>query len=194
MKVSVITAAALYTIAAVAAPSAHNLGGWRGNGRDRDCKKGLDTLPFNFTSKYSVRATPDQVVNGTTFTGGLPGASGVYDLGLNSQSNFLCWYIEIKGFRGEYSSPALTATHIHQSPRGQSGPPRIAFPNPISIDNNTRVSVGCQQGPFRTGILANGVDTGLAFNVGQIEANPAGFDVDVHSSLALPGAIRGQIA
>lgn len=28
--------------------------------------------PFEFTSSFSVKATPDQVVNGTTPTGGLP--------------------------------------------------------------------------------------------------------------------------
>ena len=62
-------------------------------------------------------------------------------------------------------------------------------------DDKERISVGCLQGPFTTGVLNDaGVDTGAAFHVSQIEENPAGFFADVHSSLAVPGAVRGQIA
>lgn len=61
-------------------------------------------------------------------------------------------------------------------------------------DENYANSIGCIKGPFATGILADGVDTGAAFQVSQIEANPAGFFADAHSSLAVPGAVRGQIA
>jgi len=51
------------------------------------------------------------------------------------------------------------------------------------------------KGPFATGIDNDeGVDTGAAFSVAEIEANPSGFFVDVHSSLAVPGAVRGQVA
>lgn len=89
-------------------------------------------------------------------------------------------------------SPALTATHIHQGARGASGPPRIAFPNPVG-DDKFRNSVGCIKGPFLTGILANGVDTGTGFNVAQIEANPAGFFTDSHTKLFSLGVVRGQL-
>lgn len=47
-------------------------------------------------------------------------------------------------------------------------------------------------GPFTTGLVMNGQDTGTGFRVSQIEDNPAGFFADVHSSLAVPGAVRGQ--
>lgn len=40
--------------------------------------------------------------------------------------------------------------------------------------------------------MANGQDTGTGFKVSQIEENPSGFFADVHSSLAVPGAVRGQ--
>ncbi|EON69419.1 hypothetical protein W97_08679 [Coniosporium apollinis CBS 100218] len=152
-------------------------------------------VPFTFTNTYSVVATPDQVVNGTTPTGGLPGSSGLYLLGLNTDTNTICYNITIYNFRGEYQSLAITATHLHEAARGASGPPRIAFPNPVATsDPNVRNTVGCQTGPFRTGVMPGGVDTGAAFHVRQIVANPAGFFCDAHSSLAVPGAFRGQIA
>jgi len=151
-----------------------------------------------FTSTFVIHAEPGQVVNGTTPTGGLAGASGTYLLGLNSDSNTICYNITLNNFRGNYFSPAITATHLHEAARGQSGSPRIAFPNPVAInaDGSVRRTVGCMTGPFKTGLNVTGTttDTGAAFNVKQIEANPAGFFVDVHSSLAVPGAVRGQIA
>ena len=106
----------------------------------------------------------------------------------------ICYYIKLTNFRGEYESPANTATHIHEAPKGESGPPRIAFPNPVG-DDKERISVGCLQGPFSTGVEDDdGVDTGANFHVSEIEADPAAFFADVHSSLAVPGAVRGQIA
>lgn len=151
---------------------------------------------FQFTSTQAVKATPDQVVNGTTPTGGLAGASGTYNFGINSLTDTICYNITLYGFRGEYQSPAATATHIHEAARGASGPPRIAFPNPQPLASNkdVRNSVGCLTGPFKTGVLANGVDTGAGFKVANIEKNPSGFFADVHSSLAVPGAVRGQLA
>ncbi|KAK5071621.1 hypothetical protein LTS08_004637 [Lithohypha guttulata] len=180
MKFSTVFAAATCASAVSAAPWS----GWKGG------KNG----PFEFTSTYSVVATPDQVVNGTTPTGGLAGAIGYYNFGLNKYTNTICFNITLNGFRGNYQSAAITATHLHEAARGQSGPPRIAFPNPVGNEQYAN-SIGCIKGPFRTGINGtNGVDTGAAFQVSQIEANPAGFFADVHSSLAVPGAVRGQLA
>lgn len=147
--------------------------------------------PFNFTSTYNIVATPDQVVNGTTFTGGLPGTIGYFNYGINSDLDLICWNIKLVGFRGEYQSPARTATHIHQAARGMSGPPRLAFPNPAGTGHE-RYSFGCMTGPFTTGLVQNGQDTGTGFMVRQIEDNPSAFMTDVHSSLAVPGAVRGQ--
>lgn len=70
----------------------------------------------------------------------------------------------------------------------------IAFPNPTLLEGGRRNSVGCLRGPFETGIKgADGKDTGEGFHVKQIEANPSNFFTDVHSSLAVPGAVRGQL-
>jgi hypothetical protein len=68
----------------------------------------------------------------------------------------------------------------------------IAFPNPVG-DGSCRTSIGCLQGPFRTGVIQNGKDTGEGFTLKQIEKNPALFFADTHSSLAVPGAFRGQL-
>lgn len=70
---------------------------------------------------------------------------------------------------------------------------RIAFPNPEG-QSEVRNSIGCLRGPFETGLKGdNGKDTGDGFHVRQIEQNPANFFTDVHSSLAVPGAVRGQL-
>lgn len=121
------------------------VGGWAnvdysGKGKN-DCTDG----PFKFTSTYHVMATPDQVVNGTTLTGGLKGAVGYYDFGINSDYDFICFNIKLVNFTGEYQSPAKTATHLHQAAKGASGPPRLAFPNPAG-NGTERYSRGCLMG------------------------------------------------
>jgi hypothetical protein len=157
-------------------------------------------FPIPFTSTYRVKATPEQVVNATNApTGGLPGAVGYYDFGINSDLDIICYYIKLVDFSGEYQSPARTATHIHESAVGKSGPPRIAFPNPQNVPGqpeNVRISAGCLTGPFVTGVnnTQTGLDQGVGFTLKAIEANPRGFNADVHSSKAVPGAVRGQLS
>lgn len=109
--------------------------------------------PFTFTSTFHIEATPDQVVNGTTNptpTGGLPGALGFYDFGINSDLDLICYSIKFVGFRGNYQSAARTATHVHAGAKGQNGPPRLVFPNPTG-DGNERFSYGCMQGKSSCG-------------------------------------------
>tara|TARA_R110002003_G_scaffold3_27_gene181 strand:+ start:3676 stop:4284 length:609 start_codon:yes stop_codon:yes gene_type:complete len=151
---------------------------------------------FAFSSMHIIHAVPEEVVNGTELTGGLAGATGQFNFGINSAMNMICYNITLHNFQGDFSSPATTATHIHEAARGASGPPRIAFPNPepISADGVVRNSAGCITGPFTTGVMVEGKDSGEGFHVSQIEANPAAFMADTHSSLALPGAVRGQLA
>lgn len=152
---------------------------------------------FQFSSTMLTDATPEQVVDGTTPTGGLAGASGTFNFGLNSATDTICYNITLNNFQGDFASPATTATHIHEAAVGQSGPPRIAFPNPVAVGDpaaGVMNSAGCIRGPFTTGVMMEGADTGAGFTVAQIEANPAGFFADTHSSLAMPGAVRGQLA
>ncbi|KAG6015668.1 hypothetical protein E4U43_004977 [Claviceps pusilla] len=137
--------------------------------------------PFTFTSTYSIRVEPRAVVdNNNTLTGGLEGVSGMFNFGINSLENVICYNLTLDGFRGEFKSPANTATHIHQAAVNRAGPPRcvaaarhdsscnkrnrstqvlltrtqkrIAFPNPEGEENGRRTSVGCLRGPFVTGV------------------------------------------
>ncbi|KAF2754509.1 hypothetical protein EJ05DRAFT_427809, partial [Pseudovirgaria hyperparasitica] len=152
---------------------------------------------FDYDCTFDVHAVPGEVRNGTTPAPGQPGASGRFRYGINIAKNLICYNIELYGVTGNYSSPALTATHIHEAARGASGPPRIAFPNPTGPDEK-RVSVGCMQGPFRTGVLAppmTGTDTGSAsgFQLAKICQNPSGFFTDTHTSTFTLGAVRGQL-
>lgn len=152
---------------------------------------------FQFSSTMLANAVPEQVVDGTTPTGGLAGASGTFNFGLNAATDTICYNITLNNFQGDFASPATTATHIHEAAAGQSGPPRIAFPNPVAVGDpaaGVMNSVGCMTGPFTTGVVMEGADTGAGFTVAQIEANPAAFFADTHSSLAMPGAVRGQLA
>ena len=47
--------------------------------------------------------------------------------------------------------------------------------------------------PLESPKLISSADTGAAFNVAQIEANPEGFFADTHTEEFVAGAIRGQI-
>lgn len=169
-------------------------GGW---GKDKGADKGF---PIPFTSTYRIKAVPENVVNGSNVpTGGLPGSIGYYDLGLNSELDLICYYIKLTGFRGEYNSPAITSTHIHNAVAGTSGPPRLAFPNPeATSDPTVRIGAGCVSGPFETGVMPNGTDTGLGFTIALLESNPAAYYVDYHTDAAPQGAaagnVRGQFA
>merc|ERR1712000_559664 len=99
-------------------------------------------------------------------------------------------------FTSTYQSPARTATHTHQANKGMNGPPRIAFPNPEPADtgaDTVKVSMGCMVGPFTTGVLANGTDTGAGFTVKQIEENPSNFFTDAHTTTYVAGVVRGQM-
>lgn len=150
-----------------------------------------------FTSHYYVKATPDQVINGTVVTPGEKGARGHYNFAINSKLDVICYKIVLTGVTGPYQSPAITATHIHEAKKGASGPPRIAFKNPgPETDDKIRRSEGCIKGPFVTGVKVppmTGPDTGLGFKVAQIEANPSGFFADAHTRKFVPGVVRGQL-
>ncbi|KAK6532853.1 hypothetical protein TWF281_007026 [Arthrobotrys megalospora] len=147
-----------------------------------------------FDATYDVIATPNQVVTNTSMPApGEPGAKGRFRYGINVASQVICYNIELWGVTGDYQSPAKTATHIHEAVKGKSGPPRIAFPNPVGNDKY-RKSRGCLKGPFKTGIVTNGVDSGDGFTLDKIIANPAGFFTDSHTKKFVPGVVRGQLS
>jgi hypothetical protein len=151
--------------------------------------------PAEFTSAFTVMATPDQVINNDGVAApGQEGATGRFTFRINSDLEIICYDITLEGVSGDYMSPAKTATHIHQANAGQPGPPRIAFPNPTPVGDGPRTSSGCLQGPFTTGVMANGADTGDGFSLAAIEANPAGFSADSHTVDFPAGVVRGQLS
>ena len=143
------------------------------------------------------------IISLSIHTAGQPGAYGHFKYRINSDQKTICWDIRTIGVTGEYMSPAVTATHIHQAPAGSAGPPRIAFPNPTFVRTNQlgqeiRESRGCAAGPFRTGVNAPNTttDTGTAsgFRLRDIETNGgSGFFTDTHTVDFPAGAIRGQL-
>lgn len=151
--------------------------------------------PAEFTSAFTVMATPDQVINNDGVAApGEEGATGTYTFRINSNLDIICYDIRLEGVTGDYQSPAKTATHIHEAAVGKPGPPRISFPNPAPVGDGPRTSSGCLQGPFTTGVVANGADTGEGFTLKQIEANPAGFTGDSHTVDFAAGVVRGQLS
>lgn len=81
---------------------------------------------FYFDAYVKAKATPDQVIaNNGTPVFGQSGASGIFKYGLNIPENTICYNITLNGVTGNYSSPAVTATHIHEAAKGRPGPPRI---------------------------------------------------------------------
>jgi len=150
--------------------------------------------PSSFTSAFTVMATPDQVLNADAVaTPGEAGASGQFNFRVNSDLDIICYDITLTGVTGDYESPAKTATHIHQAATGLAGPPRIAFPNPTPVGDEPRTSSGCLQGPFATGVLANGVDTGEGFTLKALEEDAAAFAGDSHTVAFPAGVVRGQL-
>jgi F0F1-type ATP synthase membrane subunit c/vacuolar-type H+-ATPase subunit K len=151
--------------------------------------------PATFTSMFTAMATPDMVLNADSVpTPGEAGATGTFNYRINSADEIICYDITLRGVTAPFQSPARTATHIHQAAPGKAGPPRIAFPNPEDKGDGTLRSQGCMQGPFTTGIMANGADTGAGFTLDQIEADPAAFFTDTHTSKFTAGAVRGQLS
>jgi len=159
----------------------------------------VENFPEYFTSGLLAYASPYEVVNSNnTYTPGADGSFGTFAFGLNAWEDVICYNIVVY-VRGQYQSPAQTATHIHQAPKGQAGPPRLAFPNPMNKDGELgeelelRKSYGCLKGPFTTGIVNNGVDTAEGFTIKQLEEDPMAFFADTHTAEFVPGAVRGQL-
>lgn len=141
--------------------------------------------PDSFTSAFRVQLSPDQVVD----NGGTSGASGTFDLRLNSDEEVLCYDITTTGVNPPFMSPARTATHIHEADRGTAGPARIVFPNPEGGSSS-----GCLSVPTTVGLMADGSteDTGAGFSLEEIEADPSEYYADVHTEMSPKGAVRGQ--
>lgn len=122
---------------AVAAPAPHDYHPKPEDDYKKDCKEDWEhkweddewkksEKLFYFDAEYYVKATPDEVIaNNGTAVRGQPGAKGIFKYGINVHENTICYNITLSGVTGNYSSPAITATHIHQADKGKAGPPRL---------------------------------------------------------------------
>merc|ERR1712115_631452 len=169
MKATIIATALAFSSVAVAAPGGdHGKKGWCKNG---SYKKGDVKADYGnewpkkeyFTSTYSVVATPDQVINTDQMPA--PGEPGAV---------------------GYYNYGINSKDDV------------ICYDIVLKgVTGDYQRSKGCLKGPFTTGINVTGsnppVDTGAGFKVAQIEANPAGFFTDAHTTLYVPGVVRGQL-
>lgn len=146
--------------------------------------------PSSFTSAFRVTLTDDQVPGGA----GTPGASGTFDLRLNSDQEVLCYDITLRGVMPPFMSPARTATHVHQGAPGGPGPVRVVFPDPQSGSGDTRTGSGCVKVPQETGVVPMGqtADAGAGFSLKRIEADPTAFYGDNHTQMNPMGSVRGQ--
>lgn len=151
--------------------------------------------PEYFTSAYSAMAVPDEVVDQDgEVSPGEEGASGDFMLWVNSELDVICYEITLEGVTGDYESPAVTATHIHDAEAGEAGPPRVAFPDPEPVGEGPRTSSGCMEGPFVTGVEDDdGNDEGEGFTVSELEGNAEHFAVDAHTENYPDGVVRAQL-
>lgn len=150
--------------------------------------------PDEFTSAFTAMAGPDEVVDDGELGAGEEGATGDVMLWVNSDLDVICYDITLEGVTGDYDSPALTGTHIHEAAAGEAGPPRLVFDDPQPVNDEPRTSSGCIEGPFVTGVEDDdGNDEGEGFTLAELEADPSAFYFDVHTEDFMPGAVRGQL-
>lgn len=103
-------------------------------------------------TEFTLSGDPDAVVDG-----GNPEASSTVELVLDPHDEVICFDICVTGMTPPYESGANTATHIHEAPEGEGGPPVVVFPDPQPRDpdfEGPRTSSGCLPGvlAFQTGV------------------------------------------
>lgn len=125
---------------------------------------GCETVAESVDETYSASLSGAQEVPGPGDTDG----SGNAEITVVDAVDNVCYEINVTGI-----SPA-TAAHIHRGATGVSGPPVVTLEAPT--DGETQ---GCVQAPEA---IAD-----------EIEANPAGFYINVHTADFPNGAIRGQL-
>lgn len=125
---------------------------------------GCETVAESVDETYSASLSGAQEVPGP---GDMDG-SGTAEVTVVDAVDNVCYEINVAGI-----SPA-TAAHIHRGATGIAGPPVVTLEAPT--DGETQ---GCMQAPEA---IAD-----------EIEANPAGFYVNVHTADFPNGAVRGQL-
>jgi hypothetical protein len=98
-----------------------------------------------------------------------PDGSGVANISIDTVTNQICWAISVGGI----DDPVMA--HIHEAAVGANGPVRVNLFPPLPLPNSSGCTTDATYAPL-------------------IAANPAGFYVNVHTTLFPNGAIRGQLA
>ena len=125
---------------------------------------GAGTTGTAFASEFRVALTGANEVPAGDADG-----SGVAEIDIDNTLNRICVQIEVSGI-----APA-TAAHIHRGAAGVNGPPVVTLDAPDGDqDEDDCDTIG--------DALAD-----------EIQANPAGFYVNVHTADHPEGAIRGQL-
>lgn len=96
---------------------------------------------------------------------GDPEGSGEASVEINMEEQQVCYEIELEGIEP-------TAAHIHSGSAGASGPPVVTLNLPAEMS-------GCVDADSTT--------------LAQIQQNPSGYYVNVHTSEYGAGAVRGQL-
>ena len=125
---------------------------------------GCETLADTVKQGMSASLTGSQEVPGP----GDPDGSGRAEITIVDATDNICYDIKVLNI-----APA-TAAHIHRGAPGEAGPPVVTLEAPTDGD-----AKGCIGAP---GALAD-----------EIEANPAGFYVNIHNAAYPQGAVRGQL-
>ena len=125
---------------------------------------GCETVADTVKQGMVASLTGAQEVPGPGDTDG----SGRAEITIVDATDNICYDINVRNI-----APA-TAAHIHRGAPGMDGPPVVTLEAPADGD-----SKGCISAP---GALAD-----------EIEANPAGFYVNIHNAEFPAGAVRGQL-
>ena len=125
---------------------------------------GCETVADTVKQGLTASLTGAQEVPGPGDTDG----SGRAEITIVDATDNICYDLDVRNI-----APA-TAAHIHRGAAGEAGPPVVTLEAPADGDAN-----GCISAP---GALAD-----------EIEANPAGFYVNVHNAEFPNGAVRGQL-
>lgn len=124
-------------------------------------------------------AEPAARAVGTTYTASLTGAtevpgpgdpdgSGIAEISIVDEVDQICYALTVAGI-----APA-SAAHIHAGAAGEAGPPVVTLEAPTSGE-------------------VSGCVTASDAIIDRIEANPAGYYVNVHNAEYPGGAVRGQL-
>lgn len=125
---------------------------------------GCETIADAVQEGMTASLTGAQEVPGP----GDPDGSGTAEITIVDATDNICWDLNVRNI-----APA-TAAHIHRGGPGEAGPPVVTMEPPTDGGDE-----GCVAGP---GALAD-----------EINANPAGFYVNIHNAEFPEGAIRGQL-